>query len=62
MTWRQRNLQTRNHLALRDPPKWNRFNEELLSRKIHTPVIILSADVSDPLAVQALELELEQSK
>jgi FixJ family two-component response regulator len=30
--------------------------QELLSRKIHTPVIILSADVLHPLAVQALEL------
>ena len=30
--------------------------QELLSRKIHTPVIILSADVAHPLAVQALQL------
>ena len=30
--------------------------QELLSRKIYTPVIILSADVAHPLAVQALEL------
>jgi len=30
--------------------------QELLNRKIHTPVIILAADVTDPLAVQALEL------
>jgi FixJ family two-component response regulator len=30
--------------------------QELLCRKIHTPVIILSADVANPLAVQALEL------
>jgi len=30
--------------------------QELLNRKIHTPVIILSADVTHPLAVQALEL------
>jgi len=30
--------------------------QELLSRKIHTPVIILSADVLHPLAVQVLEL------
>lgn len=30
--------------------------QELIGRKIHTPVIILSADVLHPLAVQALEL------
>ena len=30
--------------------------QELLSHKIHIPVIILSADVTGPLAVQALEL------
>lgn len=30
--------------------------QELLNRKNHTPVIILSADVAHPLAVQALEL------
>ena len=30
--------------------------QELLNRESHTPVIILSADVTDPLAVQALEL------
>jgi FixJ family two-component response regulator len=30
--------------------------QELIRRKIHTPVIILSVDVLHPLAVQALEL------
>ena len=30
--------------------------QELLHRKIHTPVIILAADVAHPLAIQAQEL------
>ena len=30
--------------------------QELLNRNIHTPVIIIAADVAHPLAIQALEL------